>query len=258
MTPTSISVIIPALNEEANLAATVDMVVRAVAPRFADYELIVVDDGSTDRTARIADGLAARDGRIRVVHHFRNLGLGYSFREGVDLATKAFVGWLPGDSNGIFNQEDVDRVFAAVGRADFVLIHLTADYRTPLRRRLSRAFVVAMNLLFGLRLKYYNGANFFRAGLIERLRGQSDGYGLFSGILIRLVRAGCSFVEVGVANRDRDNSSKALRLRNLVKVFLAVARLLWEVRLRPQGEAEPTGPLAPWAQGRPTTLARGG
>lgn len=257
MTPASICVIIPALNEEANLAATVDMVERAVAPRFADYELIVVDDGSTDRTAQVADGLARRDCRIRVVHHYQNMGLGYSFREGVELATKAFVGWLPGDSNGIFSQEDVDRVFAAVGRADFVLIHLTADYRTPLRRELSRAFVVAMNLLFGLRLKYYNGANFFRAGLIQQLRGQSDGYGLFSGILVHLVRAGFSYEEVGVANRDRDNSSKALRLRNLVQVFLAVARLLWEVRIRARDEVRHIEVPA-WAEAQPTTLIRGG
>src|SRR5438132_621669 len=72
----SISVIVTALNEEGNLEPTVDSVVRAVSPRFADYEVIVIDDGSTDRTFEIAESLAAENPKIRVHHNPRNLGLG--------------------------------------------------------------------------------------------------------------------------------------------------------------------------------------
>ncbi len=253
----SISVIIPALNEEANLAATIDLVASSVSSRFLDYELIVVNDGSQDSTAEVANTLARHNRRIRVVHHFGNMGLGYSFREGVELANMDYIGWLPGDSNGIFTQDDVDGVFDAVGKADFVLIFLSADYRTRLRRNLSRGFVRGMNLLFGMNVKYFNAANFFRRGLIKQMTDGSDGYGLFSGILIRLVRSGCSYVEVGVANRDQDNSSKALQLKNLLQVVKAVLQLVWEVRIVPSERMGPldTETLETWRDRRQPSLS---
>lgn len=227
----SVSVIFPALNEEANLAETLDMTVKAIVPKFVDYEFIVIDDGSTDGTRRVAEALAAEDERIRVVHHERNMGLGYSFREGVELATKDVIGWLPSDSNGVFSQPDLDRVFQAVGEADFVLLYVTRDARSRLRRTISRSFVWCMNRLFDLDLRYYNGANFFRARLVKSMREASDGYGLFSGLVVRLLRQGASYLEVGVVNRDDAGSSKALRWRNVVQVVTMVAGLIWSLHV---------------------------
>ena len=62
----SISVIVTAMNEEGNLRPTIDAVVKAVAPRFLKYEIIILDDGSTDQTPHIANGLASRNQYIRV------------------------------------------------------------------------------------------------------------------------------------------------------------------------------------------------
>src|SRR5438105_1181088 len=94
----TVSVIIPALNEEDNIAAAVKTVQEAIGDRFADYELLIFDDGSTDSTGQIADELAAQNSRIRVVHNQRNMGLGCNYTRGAELARMEYVAWFPGDN----------------------------------------------------------------------------------------------------------------------------------------------------------------
>ena len=235
----SVSIIIPALDEEENLEATVRMLTDAAAQRFCDYELLIFDDGSLDRTGEIADELASKDSHIRVIHNSYNQGVGYSFREGVRLATKEFIGWLPADINNLFSPREIERTLDAVGKADFVLMYLSHDNRARLRRITSQGFVSVMNLLLGLRLKYYNGGTFYRSQIIKSAKMDSDGYMLFSSILVRLIKGGHDFVEVGVTNKHVKGGSKAVHAKNFVQVFLGMVRLFWEVRVTRQREREP-------------------
>ena len=92
----TISLIIPALNEEAGLEPTVNKVIQALGEKFTDYEILIVNDGSQDKTGEIAERLAANNYHIRVFHNPKNLGLGYNYRRGVGLATKDYIGWVPG------------------------------------------------------------------------------------------------------------------------------------------------------------------
>ena len=85
----SISVIVTAMNEEGNLRPAVEAVACAVAPRFLRYEIIIVDDGSTDRTPEVARSLVAGDARIRVHRNVRNLGVGRSYASRVIQTFKA-------------------------------------------------------------------------------------------------------------------------------------------------------------------------
>ena len=73
----SLTVFVPAYNEVENLAPTVETIMRALSVSVEDYEVIVVDDGSTDGTDEVADALAARYPEVRVIHNPRNMGLGY-------------------------------------------------------------------------------------------------------------------------------------------------------------------------------------
>lgn len=229
--PPSVTIILPALDEQDNLEATVDLLTDAVVQRFCDYELLIFDDGSQDRTGVIADELAIKDSHIRVVHNETNRGIGYSFREGVRLATKDYIGWLPADINKLFLPQEIERTLDAVGKADFVLMYLSCDNRSALRRMTSQGFVMAMNLLFGLQLKYYNGGTFYRSGIIKDIRMDSDGYMLFSSILVRLIKRGHSFVEIGVTNQQDKDGSKAVHVANFIQVAVGILKLFWEVRI---------------------------
>lgn len=98
------------------------MVERAleVLPRFADdLEIIVVDDGSRDRTRAIAEELAARHPQVRVISHARNRGIAAAMRTGFDACTKSFVFYTDGDLQ--FDTTDIARLIPAIHDADAVI-----------------------------------------------------------------------------------------------------------------------------------------
>lgn len=227
----SISIIVTAMNEEVNLEPTVKMVLELVGPRFEDYELLIIDDGSRDKTAEIAEALAASDpAHIRVHHNKANMGLDYSYRKGVELASKKYVGWVAG--NNLNPRQGLIDTFDAVGQADIVLPYVVSDVRPRSRRLISRTVVTLLNLLFGLKLKYYTGPCVYRSEDIKRVKITSHGSIALAEILIRLTRSGRSYVEVGLNTVKRTNGkSKTFRLKNFTQFGLAIARLFWEIRI---------------------------
>ena len=228
----TLSVIIPALNEEANLAGAVTTVLDAIGDRFTDYELLIFNDGSTDRTGRIADELAAHNPRIRVVHNHRNLGLGCNYTKGVELARMEYVAWFPGDNE--VPDQAVRAILDAVGSAEIVVPYISNPHvRTWTRRLISASFVRLLNLLFGLRLRYFNGPSAHRRTLLLSVPIRSSGFACFAAILIRLILSGHSYVEIPIPTGTRQHGrTKAFRLKNLVSIFSTIARLFWDVRVR--------------------------
>jgi len=113
-----VSVFVPAYNEAANLEAAIRDIVWAAERTLADYEVIIVDDGSRDGTGEIADRLAEENDRIRAVHQPRNLGIARAYERALDEAKLEYVSFLPGD--GEIARESIRDIFAAVGAADVV------------------------------------------------------------------------------------------------------------------------------------------
>ena len=97
MKPT-LSFIVPAYNEEQHLHITIEELVKVLRTEVSEYEIIIVDDGSTDNTGEVADNLARTDPYIKVVHHPRNKGFGFACRAGLEQASKEFVSWAPSDT----------------------------------------------------------------------------------------------------------------------------------------------------------------
>lgn len=225
-----ISVVVPALNEAANLAAAVDRSSRAARRHFPEYEIIIVDDGSTDATGRIAEGLAQADPRIRVIHHERPRNLGYAYKAGVALAQHEYVLMFPGDNEG--SDEQLDAVMAKAGQADIITNYVSnPEVRAWSRRVVSRTFVGLMNLRFGLRLRYYNGTVLHRTEHVRSIGIHTDSFAYQAEALVKLLRAGHSYLEVPTPITMRAaGRTKAFRLKNLVGVGRALLRLHADVR----------------------------
>ena len=231
----SISVIVTAMNEQGNLESAVDSVVRAVAPRFLTYEIIVIDDGSQDRTLEIAKSIAAFNPRVRVHANPRNLGLGRSYRVGIDLARYEYTSWVAG--NNMIPQDALEHIYDRVGERDMVISYILRDVRGFSRRTMSRAFTVCMNLLFSVRMRYYTGPCVYKSAVAKRLPTRAQGSLFIAELLIRLLRARQTYVEVGLQPLPRSSgSTKTFRLRNVLDVFASAIRLFWELRVqRPLG-----------------------
>ena len=227
----TLSVIIPALNEEGNLAAAVRTVLDAIGNRFADYELLIFDDGSTDQTGRIADELAAGNPHIRVIHNGRNMGFGYNYNRGVQVARMEYVTLFPGDNE--IPGDAIKTILAAVGSTDIVVPYIsTPAVRTWSRRLISAAFVGLVNLLFGLRLRYFNGPCVHRRALLLSVPMKTHGFAYMAAILVRLIRSGRSYIEVPMPLQARQHGrSKAFRPKNILSVINTLLELFWEVRI---------------------------
>jgi dolichol-phosphate mannosyltransferase len=227
----TITLVVPALNEEKLIVETVEQIVEVAEGRFADYEVLLINDGSTDSTGRLMDGLAARNARIRVFHNPTNIGLGSSYHVGVTHARYEFVMLLCGD--GGMPASSLPAIFARIGSADIVVPYCTnlKEIKGPGRYWLSRTYTTLLNMLFGLRLKYYNGLPVHRVELVRSVGGKSEGFGFQAEILVQLIRAGRTYVEVGVMGAEKANRSSALRLKNIVSVSRTLKSLLVQVYL---------------------------
>jgi glycosyltransferase involved in cell wall biosynthesis len=236
----SISVLVTAMNEEGNLRTVIDSVTRAVAPRFPTYEIVIIDDGSTDRTPEIAGSLAAENPRIRVHRNPRNLGLGRSYRIGIDLASNEYISWVAG--NGLVPLEALQRIYDRVGERDMVVSYIVRDVRDFKRRAMSRVFTASMNLLFSLNMRYYTGPCVYKSEVAKRLPSRARGSLFVAELLVRLLRARQTYVEVGLQPLPRSSgSSKTFRLKNVIDVFVSVLRLFWELRVRRGGQGNQAG-----------------
>jgi glycosyltransferase involved in cell wall biosynthesis len=227
----SISVIVTAMNEVGNLRPTVESVLAVIGPRSWDYEILIVDDGSTDGTGAIADELAAADLRIRVHHQPRNLGLHRAYVKGIELAEKAYIGWVAG--NNMIPTEALEEIYGRIGEADMVLSYPIVDRRRKRRRWVSRMFANTLNLLFGVRLRYYTGPCVYRADVAKSLRTISHGSMIVPEIVLRLIKAGQSYIEIGLDPKPRTSGrTKTFRLSNVVLVGLSVWRLFVDIQVR--------------------------
>ncbi len=190
-----ISIVVPALNEAPNLTAAVERCRAAARRHFPDHEIIVVDDGSTDDTGRIADELAAADPRVRVVHHDRPRNLGYAYKAGVALARFEHVLMFPGDNEG--SDEQLDAVMSRAGTADIVINYISnPEVRSRRRAGISSVFVAVMNWMSRQRLRYYNGTVLHRTELVRSVAIHTDSFVYQAEALVKLLRAGHSYVEV--------------------------------------------------------------
>ena len=205
----------------------------ALESTVPDYEIVVVDDGSTDDSGARADRLAAANPRVRVVHNQRNMGIGYSYARGYQAARKAFVVYIPGDNT--WPSQSCAKLFGGLGQADIVVSYASNPGIRPFGRRLvSALYTRTVNLLFGQRMPYYNGLNIFPASFLRALPPMAFGFGFQAEVLLRALAAGMSHVEIAVPISERAvGRSKAVTARNIVGVAVTVVRLLWELRIAP-------------------------
>lgn len=230
----SISIIVPCYNEEGNLRDTFASIKEALAEcgKFSDYEVIIFNDCSTDATGRVAEEIKGRERNVMVVHNPRNMGFGYNYTEGVRRASKDYILMVPGDNE--IPTEAIRKVCDFAGKAD-VIIPYTAntEVRTLFRRAVSKAFVILMNTLFSLDLRYYNGTCVIKSSLLKKVPLKTWGFAYMAAILVRLLRSGASYIETGVNIQPRESgSTKAFRPKNVISVVNAIATLFWDVRIK--------------------------
>ena len=228
-----LSLILPAYNEEGNLGQVVHHSIAVLETYLSDWEIIIVDDGSADATGQLAEALASRDARVRVVHHPYNRGYGASWRTGFANAQGDYLMCM--DADGQFDLADIAQLLPYVKQYDIVT-GFRIDRKDPPHRKLNAAiFHLATRFLFGIQLRDLDcGFKIFRASLIRSLPLRSPGalinLEIFSYARLRAARVR----EVGVHHYPRKSGSPTgARPSVVIQAMLE----LWLLRLRVLREA---------------------
>jgi glycosyltransferase involved in cell wall biosynthesis len=221
----SLSVFFPAYNEQDIIAKTVESASRAVS-RFADdYEIIVVDDGSSDRTATVVEDLASRDPHVRLVRHDGNRGYGAALRTGFASAQKELVFFS--DADGQFDLQELAGLLGLLSRAPVVLGYRIRRSDPPHRLFIAKVYNVVIRCVFGLRVRDIDCAfKLFRRQELQGIDLESDGAFISSELLIKLKRKNVPMVERGVHHYPRTTGeSKGATPKVILKTIRDVVQL---------------------------------
>jgi glycosyltransferase involved in cell wall biosynthesis len=227
----ALSFFFPAHNEAENIAAFVAEALE-VLPTLADeFEIIAVDDGSTDDTPRLADELAAAHPQVRAVHHEVNKGYGAALRTGFRTSRFDLVCFLDGDRQ--FKVADLGRLLDRLAQPDQpdVVVGYRIKRADPfVRLAYARAYRLALRIFYRLGVRDVDCAcKLFRRASLEGIRLESGGAFMSAELLIKLKQRGRGLVETGVPHYPRTAGSASGA--NPKVVFRAI-RDFWNLRLR--------------------------
>jgi|SRR5579862_4961865 len=199
----NISFFCPAYNDEDNLAGVVAAADALLQAAANEYEIIIVEDGSPDRTAAVADELARRYKKVIVIHHAENRGYGAALKSGFRRARFENVAYTDGDHQ--FDVRELTKMIPLILNG----AELVTGYRTNRvvsRRRLmqSRMFNALINRLFGLHVRDVNCAlKMYKKTLLDSMAIESDSAFIDAEIFIKAAARGCRLEQVGVTHYPR-------------------------------------------------------
>ncbi len=212
----SFAVIIQAYNENESLSDTVLKVVTACNKLPYRYEIIIVDDGSSDGTAETADRLVKADPNLKVIHHPVNMGMGAALKSGFEAATSDYLTSIPAD--GQLNPDELGRLLEAMKDADFVTTRRVRPYKQLSRRMLTRGLQAYMVCLFGF-VPRQEAGRMFRREILQHIEMTSTSAVLNLELIVKAHRLGYRFKEIPMELLEREKG----------KTKIASAKGVWRM-----------------------------
>lgn len=221
-----LSLVIPAYNEEAGIAAAIAEADAALAALAADYEVLVVDDGSRDATFAAAAEAARSHPRVRVLRHSENRGYGAALRTGFEAARFDQVAFTDADCQ--FYLDDLALLLPLAEQFP-VVAGRRLRRQDPWRRRLySRGYNLLVRALLGTRVSDCDCAlKVFRRDALARLLPESRGFFVNAEMLARARQDGLDVAEVGVRHRPRLRGQSTVSLADIPRTLRTLLPFWW-------------------------------
>jgi glycosyltransferase involved in cell wall biosynthesis len=225
-----ISVFLPAHNEEGNIERVVKGFCAELPLVANRYEVVVVDDGSRDRTGEIVEGLAAANPHIKVVHHPINRGYGGAVISGILASTQPYV--LLCDGDGQFDPADVALLAARMPAYDVVVGRRTRRADHLIRRLNGKAWTTLVRLLFNLNISDMDcGFKLFRREVLDGIELRSQGALISTELMARIAGHGARICEVDVRHLPRqEGEPTGAKLGVILRSFGELFALFRELR----------------------------
>jgi glycosyltransferase involved in cell wall biosynthesis len=226
----SISVFFPCYNEQENVGRTVEKALEVMQKLNADFEVIIVDDGSSDGTGQIADEIAGRDGRVKVVHHEGNLGYGAALQSGFKAATKELIFYTDGD--GQFDMNEMPPLLALMEQYDIVSCYRLNRQDSIIRKINGWCWTRLVCLMFGLKIRDIDCAfKLYKRQIFDKLELSSTGALIDAEILARAARKGYRIIQKGVHHYPRTSGEQSgAKIRVVLRAFKELFKLQRRIR----------------------------
>jgi dolichol-phosphate mannosyltransferase len=223
---TRLTVVVMSFNEAQSLRPTVAEILESCERLEVPFEIIVVDDGSTDGSDALASELAAADARVGLVRHPQNLGLGGVYRTGFSEAKGELVTFFPAD--GQFPAEIIEHFHPRMNELDMVLGYLPRRNDALLGRFFSVAQRGLYAMMFGT-MPTFQGILMFRRDLLDRFRLVSGGrsWVVLMEFIIRAARSGARYESVPTAVRPREHGSSKVNNWRTIRATMTQMVALW-------------------------------
>lgn len=227
-----VTIVMPALNEEENILSAINNTLKSLDDYSIDGEIIVINDGSTDKTRELVYEAMTKDSRISLINHESPKGVGASFWDGVDNAKGDMVTMLPGDNEN--DPWEILRYIKLLEHVDMVIPFVfNKKVRSICRNVLSFIYRFIINTTFMVNFNYTNGTVLYRHSILKELKYRSTGFFFQTDILIRTVKRGYLFAEVPYSLALRSSGvSKAVTFPSLMNVIKGYLRLVRDIYLR--------------------------
>ena len=225
----SISVFFPCYNEQENVARTVEKAAGMLDRIGADYEIIIVNDGSADDTGKIADGLAAGNTRIKVVHHPKNLGYGAALQSGFRAATKELVFYTDGD--GQFDIEELLPLLPLMKNFDIVSCFRINRQDNLIRKINAWCWTKLVCTVFGMNIRDIDCAfKLYKRKIFDNMTMKSTGALIDTEILARAIKKGYSVTQRPVHHYPRTAGEQTgAKLKVILRAFRELFKLRREI-----------------------------
>ncbi len=228
----SITIAIPAYNEQENIEWVVNDCLNSLPKYFNDYEVLIVDDGSKDKTAEITDLLAKRNNKVRVIHQ-PNGGYSKAMLTGIRNAQKEFVAYIPAD--GQYTVDDMSQMYPLMEHSDLVLGYrgIRKDYNLY-RKILSYGYLILLWIMFRITVQDLNGPNIWRTEEVNKLKEihsiNSKGVFILAEIVARFTKKGLRISEAPSVYRSRRSGTvKNAKFKVVKDTFVDASKVWWKI-----------------------------
>ncbi len=226
----SISVFFPCYNEQDNITRVVEQALMVLEKLNADFEVIIVDDGSSDSTGQIAEEIAGQEDRVKVVHHRTNLGYGAALQSGFKAATKELVFYTDGD--GQFDINEMPPLLRLIEQYDIVSCYRLDRQDNLIRKINGWCWTKLVCLLFGMKIRDIDCAfKLYKREIFDKIELVSTGALIDAEILARAVRKGYRVTQQGIHHYPRTAGTQTgANLHVILRAFKELLKLRSQIR----------------------------
>src|ERR1044072_1646980 len=231
----TISAVLPALNEEENIeTATLRLAEVLGSLSLKDWEVVIVDDGSTDRTGEIADRLAAEaPAHIRVFHHSPNLGYAEALKTGFTSARHQLIFYT--DSDNQFDVREIKNLLPLIEDADIVNGFRICRFDPLTRLVVSWVFNLIVRIMFRINVRDVDCAfKLFRREVFDRVTIESKKFFVDAEVLAKAKYYGFRMVEIGVRHYPRTAGRSTVRPSHVFSTLRELARIWINIHSMPR------------------------